>query len=154
VAVLVFVFHPTPFDSTLFPIEVFVVFVLGTFLSAWFVPLRRLLSPGSVMTENVARAARAKFVEIGMSKTRQRTGLLIYVSLFERQVRLVPDIGIDEQVHRVELQKAESRLAAAISSADRTAFTAALATLGPVLGEACPRRDDDANELPDEPEVA
>lgn len=152
--VLVFVFHPAPFDSTLFPIELFAVFVFGTFLSAWFVPLRRLLTPGKLMKENARRAAKAKFVDAGLSKTRGRTGLLVYVSTFEREVALVADIGIDEKVHALELAKAEARLAAAISVADRSAFTNALAGLGPTLGEACPRRGDDVNELPDEPEVA
>lgn len=152
-AVLVFVFHPTPFDSTLFPIELFVVFVLGTFLSAWFVPLGRLLTPGSLMRENVQRAAKAKFVDAGISKTRGRTGLLVYVSLFERRVALVADVGIDEKAYSAELSKAEARLAAAIAVADRQAFTAALAALGPLLAGACPRRDDDVNELPDAPEV-
>lgn len=151
--VLVFVFHPTPFDSVVFPIELFAVFVFGTFLSAWLVPLRRLLTPGKLMHENVRRAAKAKFVDAGMSKTRARTGILIYVSLFEREVALVADTGIGE-AHQKELLQAESSLAAAVKVADRGAFTAALAGLGPILGEACPRQHDDLNELPDEPEVA
>lgn len=152
--VLVFVFHPTPFDSTLFPIELFAVFVFGTFLSAWFVPLRRLLTPGKLMKENVRRAAKAKFVDAGISKTRGRTGLLVYVSMFEREVALVADLGIDDAVHGAELAKAEAKLLSAISVANRNAFTHALASLGPTLGAACPPRADDTNELPDEPEVA
>ena len=40
-------------------------------------------------------AARAAFVDQGISRTRGRTGILVFVSLFEREVEVVADVGVD-----------------------------------------------------------
>jgi putative membrane protein len=154
VVVLVFVFHPDPFDSNLFPLEVVAAFGVGAVLSATMVPLRRLLTPPSTLHSNVVRAAKEKFYDRGVSKTRDRSGLLVFVSMFEREAVLVPDVGIDRNAHGRELSEAEELLVAAVRRKDVDAFTEALGTLGPTLAAICPRRDDDTNELPDEPEVA
>jgi putative membrane protein len=150
---LVFVFHPHPFDATFFPLELGVAFIGAAGVSAYLLPLRRLLTPSSRMRESVAVAAKAKFIDLGVSGTRARTGILVYVSMFERNVAIISDIGIDRAAHAGSFDQAEQRLGHAVRRGDLGAFTAALAGLGPALIELCPGRHDDVNELPDQPVV-
>ncbi|MDC3962678.1 hypothetical protein [Polyangium jinanense] len=151
VALCVFLFHPAPFDDDLLPVEILLVFALGGFISANVPPLRRALTSRRLMAENVRRAACTAFVERGISRTRGRTGLLIYVSTFERRVELVGDIGLDFDALGDNVSAARRRIEASIENAGGLpAFLAALGELGVALGRALPRAEDDENELADE----
>jgi putative membrane protein len=151
-ALLVFLFDAHEFDIDWMPVDSLVAFVLGTLLSASVAPLRRALTSRKLMRSNVTTAARAAFVDLKITSTRARSGLLVFVSMFERRVEVVTDIGID----RVVLGPAFADAVAALESALRrgpsfAGFTAALRSLGPILAGALPKQADDVNELPDEP---
>ena len=60
-------------------------------------PFLRLLAGRRLTDEKVTEQAVNAFVRYGVSKTEQRNGILIYVSLFERQVVILADKGIDEK---------------------------------------------------------
>src|SRR4051794_29077209 len=92
---LVFLFDSHEFALDTMPLETLLAFALGTLLSASVAPLRRALTSRSLLHKNARVAARAAFVDLGVSKTRARTGILVFVALFERRVELVPDVGID-----------------------------------------------------------
>lgn len=96
VSVLVFVFHPRAMRSDLFPLEHLVAFIFGAAATRYLAPVRRLLSTRRLLTENVERAAKATFVDLGVAGTRSRTGILVYVSLLERCVSVVADSGVPE----------------------------------------------------------
>jgi putative membrane protein len=66
-------------------------FVAGSVLASYWAPLRRLFVSSREMQEEVARAASHVFALGRLAATRERTGLLIYVSLFERQVVILAD---------------------------------------------------------------
>src|SRR5215216_1789822 len=89
VGLLLFLFHPRPIALEGFAIEFPLLFVVGTLVSAAIPPLRRLFVRRRTRDENVRTHARACFVDLGISRTRDRTGLLVYVSVFERAVVLV-----------------------------------------------------------------
>ncbi|MDI1479033.1 hypothetical protein [Polyangium sp. y55x31] len=151
VALCVFLFHPAPFDEDLLPFEIVLVFALGGFVSTNVPPLRRALTSRRLMAENVRRAACATFVERGISRTRGRTGLLIYVSTFEERVELVGDIGLEFDALGDDFAAARRRIEASIENASGLpAFLAALGDLGAALGRTLPRAEDDENELADE----
>ncbi len=149
-----FLFHPHPFDPRWYPLELVAAFALGTVASAGLPILRRALTSKSLMAENVARAARSDMVRLGVTKTRHRTGVLVYVSLLERDVELVVDVGLEPGKLGDRWQSADAALDAAIRSADLEAFLKAMKALGPLLQEICPRREDDENELSDAPRVS
>ena len=56
--------------------------------------LLRLTTTSRRRAREVTRAARAAFQEHAVGSTRGRTGLLVYVSLLERRVVVLPDAGI------------------------------------------------------------
>lgn len=150
-ALVVFLFHPTPFPVGPFPAVFALSFVLGVLLSASVPPLRRALTSGDLIAHHVRMAARAAFVDDGIGRTRDRTGILVYVSLFERRVEIVHDSGVDAAARtRAFIEARRSLEGVLLESWEVEAFEAALLRLGPPLAEALPRAADDVNELADE----
>ena len=56
--------------------------------------VRRALVDEALVEERVAERARHAFAEHGLTRTRGRTGILIFVALFERRVVVLADEGI------------------------------------------------------------
>jgi putative membrane protein len=87
---------------------------------------------------HVHRAARATFVERGVHGTRERSGLLVYVSWLEQQVALVPDLGLARAVGPELVARMEAALTAEMHAGGKHVaaalekFTAELAKLAPV----------------------
>jgi len=111
--------------------------------------VKRLLSPRKLRHREVLRAARATFVERGVHRTRDRSGVLIYISWLEREVVLVPDSGIERVLAGNTGADATRTLTAAMTDGG-AAVARELGRLAPALGAGLPRRTDDVNELPDE----
>jgi putative membrane protein len=155
IAVLsVLLFHPKPWSVRTMPLDIAAAFAIGSVVCAHFWELRRRLVPPRWQANNVRTGAFAAFTELGVSRTHGRHGILVYVSLFERRVEVVPDIGID----LVALGSGWPRILEAMQSAlrhhhDVDDFVEALRSLGPVLGAAMPHTPDSVNELPDEPDA-
>lgn len=149
--ICIFLFHPAPFDDDVVPVEVLAAFVLGMTLSISIAPLRRLLTPQTWRNENVERAARAAFVERGVFRTKSRTGLLVFISTFERRAMFVGDVGIEAADLGAALAKARTDIEASMGVAESVeAFAGALRELGTALAKAFPRVADDVDELPNE----
>ena len=125
-------------------------FLLGALLAANFDTLRRGLARRSTLDANVNAAARAAFFDLGISRTTGRTGVLVYVSLFERRALALCDIGIDAHRLGASFQAASLDLDHAIQRRNLGDFLGALESLGAVLGALYPRSSDDVNELSDE----
>ena len=70
---------------------------LGYALAAYS-PLKRMLIGPRVMAEEVHQRAIQQFHVLGFSKTQNRTGVLIAVSLLEHRVEVITDVGIDSKV--------------------------------------------------------
>jgi putative membrane protein len=151
-ALLVFLFDSHEFSIDWMPLDTVIAFALGTFLSASFPLLRRALTSRRLMRENVRTSARATFFDLGIGKTSGRTGILVYVSMFEKGVEVVADMGIDRAVLGPAFTSAIAALDTALArGTSLPRFTEALRALGPLLGKTMPRLAQDINELPDEP---
>jgi len=110
--------------------------------------LKRALAPAAMRDRAVRAAARAAFVERGVHATRDRSGLLVYVSWLERRVAVVPDTGLARQFTADAQLRAEQAMNRAIGGGG-AAVARELAQLAPAFAAAVPRRADDRNELPD-----
>jgi putative membrane protein len=145
---------PHEFPLWLFALDVPVSFAIGSLLSMTIVPLRRAFTKRARMEQAVRRAAHAEFFEHGVSKTTGRSGVLIYLSAFERMVQVVPDIGVDVEALGTAWKTALDALSACVEGGDVAGFLSTLESLGPILGEVYPRREGDVDELDDEADVA
>lgn len=126
-----------------------IAFILGKVLVRMVPALTRACIPQRQMMESLAVRAKARFIDLGMSRTSGRNGILFYVSLLERRVYVLPDIGVDEELLGEPWAKLKDDLDKSIAGLDLDAFEATMKKAGPILGAAMPRSEDDVNELPD-----
>jgi putative membrane protein len=85
----------------------------------------------------------------GVSRTGNRTGVLVFVSLAEHYVRIVADEAIAQKVHGSEWQAAVDALTAHMRSGRIAAgLITAIERCGAVLAEHAPP-DGSGDELPD-----
>lgn len=122
---------------------------------AWAAPgLKRLLVGRARVTRRVLEAARATFVERGVSRTRARTGVLLYVAQLERRCVLVPDVGVQasvpEAAWRELARRVESlRLPRRFNAAAAEQLAAVVEAARETFEQHIPRSADDINELED-----
>lgn len=124
----------------------------GMFASTLVPLVKRTLVTEEIMDKRCRRRAALAFVEEEVFATRDRTGILIFLSLFERRVVILGDSGINARVEEAEWQEISDDLAAGIR-AGRAA--AALVEAIDRCGELLERkgvaiRPDDTDELADD----
>jgi len=121
-------------------------------LTHYIAPLRRILAGGALMRHRVSQRATEAFLAEEVFDTRDRTGILIFVSLFERQVLVVGDSGINERVKQEEWDDVVQTIIQCIrrgSYAD--GLVEAIGKCGTLLERrGVERRSDDTDELRDE----
>jgi putative membrane protein len=114
-------------------------------------PVRLALTPRGVKRQRVRRRAAEQFAAKGLHLTRERTGVLIFVSLAERMAELIADDGIADHVEPHVWDKAMGALTDGMKRGEVEAgFAAAIGLCGEVLAAKFPARPgDNPNELPD-----
>jgi putative membrane protein len=96
------------------------------------------------------RAIRA-FYEKGLYKTRDETGILIFISLLERTVWILGDRGINSKISAEFWRERAHELTKGIREKSHTrAVTEVITRCGEELAKFFPRKPDDTNELTDE----
>ena len=113
------------------------------------VPRRRGRKPGDVI-----QRAREVFSHLGMRRTAERAGVLIYLALKDRRLAIVGDEGIHGRVGDAFWNHARDLMVEKLKAgARRDAILAAIHDIGRVLGKHFPPRPDDADELSDQVSV-
>lgn len=113
-------------------------------------PVRRFMTPRSLKRERVRRRAQEQFLAKNLQSTRERTGVLIYVSAHERLAELIADEGVAAKVDPKVWDQAMGLLVDGIKR-DRPAegFEGAIGLCGQILATHFPARaDDNPDELP------
>jgi putative membrane protein len=112
-------------------------------------PLRFALVPRTIKRTRAHRAAMEQFFSRGVTQTRDRMGVLIFVSLAEHYAHVVADEGVAARVDQHAWREAVDMLTAHIREG-RVAdgFIAAIGKCGAVLAEHAPP-DGSTPQLPD-----
>jgi putative membrane protein len=147
---LVILVSPRVYDIRTMPFDALLAFVLAALVCHFVPALKRLLTPKTRRFGAAQRGASAAFVELGIGKTKQRTGVLVFVSLFERTAVVVADEGVPTALLGEAYEARVREVARSAGALDVDAFLAALTELGTLLASVLPRRPDDVNELTDE----
>lgn len=126
-----------------------VTFLILLMVLCW-PPVRVALMPRRARRAVAHRVAMEQFRERGLARKKDRTGILIFVSLTERYARIVADEGISRCVPQARWQSAVDTLIAQ-ARADRVAdgFVAAIEICGAELAAHFPRTEENRDELPD-----
>jgi putative membrane protein len=121
----------------------------GLFWISLPVALRRALILEGTLERRVAQRAAAAFLEEEVFNTRDRTGILIFLALFEHRVLVLADSGIRAKVPESEWKLIADELAGGIREhRPAEALITALARCGRLLEEqGVERRVDDRDEL-------
>ncbi len=94
------------------------------------------------------------FHALGMEKTSGRTGILLYLHLAERKLRLVADEGIHTKVPQAEWDALAAAITGEIGAGRLHAgLVKAVETLGGWLAAHCPPAVENQNERPDRVEI-
>jgi putative membrane protein len=134
--------------KTIFTIQLIVASALVLLLSLrhdW----RIALTPRPFKRARAHEAAMREFLARGLTQTRERTGVLIYVALAERYAEVRADSGIAAKVDDEIWRKLVTQLIADIR-ADRlvSGLETAIGAVGQILAAHAPPRADDSDELP------
>ncbi|NTW10030.1 MAG: hypothetical protein HGA26_01580 [Chlorobiaceae bacterium] len=100
------------------------------------------------MAAEVEEAAVMAFYRSGINRTSEHTGILLYLSLFERRVRVVADQGINAKVEQSAWQEIADIITCGFQ--DNTpckALSSAVDRCGDILEAHFPRKTGDTNEL-------
>jgi putative membrane protein len=109
---------------------------------------RRLIHPDEISAE-VEEKAVVSFLEHGLHHTRDETGVLILISLFEHRVHVLADRGMNDVVPTNTWDGVVQTITDGLRRGDTcNALCNAIETCGRLLEEHFPIKDDDTNELP------
>ncbi|MFO1210024.1 MAG: TPM domain-containing protein [Amaricoccus sp.] len=112
--------------------------------------VRVRLIPRQARRAMAFRVATEQFYTRAISRKRDRSGILIFVSLAEHYARIVADEGIAAEVPQSHWQGAvDALIAHAREGRIADGFVAAIELCAPVLAERFPRTEASPNELPD-----
>ena len=133
--------------SRIFMAQLGMALVLSLILS--LPNLRFLLVPQSIKRAQAHEAAAREFFRRGLTRTRDKTGVLIYVALAEHHAEILADTGIADRVGLDVWAEIVTELTGAIKAGSMAdGLAGAIRRAGVILAEHAPPRFEDEDELP------
>lgn len=129
---------------------------LFSFWAAFFIiqrvgPLWAWLVPESLKERVVRRRAEESFYAHRLHETREKSGVLILLSLMEHRVELLADVGIHQRVPPERWERLVQQIASGIKAGHPVdALVQAIDACADLLAEHFPKRPDDTDELPNQ----
>ena len=124
------------------------LFVAGLTIVRHFLSLKRLFISNREIEEEVQEAAVTSFFKKGIHRTREETGVLIFISLFEHRVWVLADRGINRKVAQDQWDGIVASIVEGIRQKRAgDAICKAVADVGSLLAAHFPIREDDRDEL-------
>ncbi len=123
----------------------------GGLIASFVSPVRRALIGADTMTRTVHRNAMKAFVEEEVFNTRDRTGILLFLSVFEHRIEVLGDAGINEKVSEDDWVEIVEHIRDAIRGGNLVdGVVEGIGMCGRLLEKSGVEvRKDDRNELPD-----
>jgi len=123
----------------------------GLYIGYWLGTFSAVLRPfleSSKVDEEVHQRALQAFISLDLHATKDRTGILIMASLFERRVEILADTGINAKVSRDTWQGIVADMIGRIKSDNLTeGFCIAVRECGEVLAKDFPGSHDNPDEI-------
>ncbi|OKY73631.1 MAG: hypothetical protein BM485_17590 [Desulfobulbaceae bacterium DB1] len=130
-------------------------FLPSALVCGWLVnylpAIKRFFTPDARLEEQVKDRALTAFYEKGLYKTRDESGVLFFVSLFEHKVWVLADKGIYAKISQETLQEYAAAVAAGFKSGRAAELLCReILHVGEILAAHFPVKPDDENELNNE----
>jgi putative membrane protein len=122
----------------------------GFLLATCLPDLQRLFVTDARAAEMAAEQAIQEFHLLGLRETREHTGVLIFVSLFEHRVVVLGDAGIHAKVGDAHWERTKDAVLEGVARGSvAEGLAAGIRACGDVLAEHFPRQPGDQNEIVD-----
>ena len=143
-----------PFKFNILQYSLFQILIMGfIYVSVSFIqPLKRLLIRKEKKEKAVHKRALEAFINEEVFNTKERTGILIFISEFENQVEIIADSGINDELKNKELKELVDTINKGINK-NKTAegIITAIHLYGNILvKKGYSIKSDDTNELKDD----
>jgi putative membrane protein len=110
--------------------------------------LKRIFITKAEIAEEVEEAALTSFYRSGLNNTRDRTGILIFISVFERMAYVLADEGINAKVDTAVWQEVVNLVVEGIKQRRQAdGICRAVQRCGQLIQEHFPIKSDDTDEL-------
>jgi len=110
----------------------------------------RIIVPKKIRNQKVIERATRYFMESGVYNTKDRTGILIFISNMERRVELLADSGINEKILPEKWQNIVNNIIIGVKQKEIAAhLSESIIECGNLLTQHFPIQSDDQNELTD-----
>lgn len=114
----------------------------------------RVIVPRNIRNRKVQERATRYFMESGVYNTKDRTGILIFISLMEHRVELLADSGINQKIDDKKWQNIVDNIIKGIKQKEITShLVESIDECGELLAKHFPIQVDDENELADDIEL-
>lgn len=98
--------------------------------------------------QNIKEMAEKEFFRSGLEKTRDKTGILIFLLLKEKQFYILADSGINEKVHAHSWDKIKNEMQEMFGRGEFSrGIISGIKQIGNILSEYFPVKPDDTNEI-------
>ena len=130
-------------------LSIFTLLFLGFYLIIKQIPwLKRLFISKKEIEDEVEEAALTHFYKQQLYKTRDETGILLFVSVFEHKAWILADRGINEKLPLDTWDKIVGQMVAGIKEKRQAeAICQAVEAVGRILNRHFPIKSDDTDEL-------
>lgn len=126
-------------------------FVIALIFIVTNIPLiDRKIIPLSAKNEAVEAAAESTFFRAGINKTKEASGILIYISYLEQKVRILADFGIASKIEVSAWNQIAKDLADNLKSNATEAICNAVKECGKILEENFPAKEENPDEISNE----
>ena len=137
-----------PQNMWLFMILLFSIFIISHEVVKRLPGLKRMFLSNREINEEVEESAITNFFKEGLHRTKDETGILIFISVFEQKVWTLADRGINEKVHEGTWNEIVQSIVDGIKSQQQgTAICEAVKRVGHILRKHFPVQADDTDEL-------
>ncbi len=140
-----------PFNSTTISIFTLSIFAINIIFLATirFCPIiKALFISKELKKRTVFNKAQQEFIFQGIKETRDQTGVLIYISIYEKEVVILADEGINNKVHESFWQERINEIIHGIQTKQAPmALSNAITEIGNELTKNFPKKADDKDEL-------
>ncbi len=111
--------------------------------------VKMLLVPRAVKQRRASRLAHQLFLDLGLSSTKERTGVLLFVSDAEHYVEIIADRGIQQHIDNAVWERIVADFVRSVRAGKiADGFVAAIEECTAAMAEHHPWRPDVVNELP------
>lgn len=142
-------FAVTPLEDAIY---IAILMLIGYFIPVLFPSMIRFLLNDDQLHSRVMNRALAIFLQEEVFSTRDRTGVLIYISELEHEVVVLADAGLNAKVSKEDWERVTQLVVDGIKNreVDKGLINAIQACKSLLLENGFTVRDDDTNELSDE----